>query len=257
MILLDQLSEILGAPQSLWQLRDGSEVLAAVGRWRHEGARLESARADVVQYVFNVSEGQRVEIQGPAARVERTIRAGSVGVVAPQSRVTISGHADTVQILLNRKLLSDAHVSVARLQAAGAQALVGLARASSEALERVVAGLARPSALPKTRECLPPAVRAELRVMMEGSPTVEELADAAGLSVFHFIRAYRQTEGTTPHARILDLRLERALNLLMQPGARVDDVGEATGFDSPSHFISAFRRRAGVTPGAVRDAANL
>ena len=50
--------------------------------------------------------------------------------------------------------------------------------------------------------------------------------------------------------------MDLALDSLLQPAARVDWIAGQTGFSSPAHFVSAFRRRLGVTPpGALRNAA--
>jgi AraC family transcriptional regulator len=61
-------------------------------------------------------------------------------------------------------------------------------------------------------------------------------------------------KGQTPHAHILTRRIEISLELLLKDDAHVDTIADALGFSSPSHFIMSFRRRVGVTPGALRDA---
>jgi AraC family transcriptional regulator len=81
------------------------------------------------------------------------------------------------------------------------------------------------------------------------------LADAASLSLHHFIKVCRQSEGLTPHALLIEKRIERAIEILLEGMATVDEVAIQVGFFSPSHFISTFRRWVGVTPAALRRAA--
>ena len=84
------------------------------------------------------------------------------------------------------------------------------------------------------------------------SPTLSELAEETGLSLFHFSRQFRSTFGASPHAYSLKLRLERALDLLARTAMPVAEVASQTGFASPAHFGERFRREMGVTPGALR-----
>ncbi|WP_371417116.1 helix-turn-helix transcriptional regulator [Granulicella sp. S156] len=83
------------------------------------------------------------------------------------------------------------------------------------------------------------------------------MAAGAGFSLHHFIKAFRRAAGQMPHAHLLGLRLAHALDLMLGRNVRVDQASEETGFSSPSHFVSVFRKHLGVTPGAVRDAALL
>ena len=83
---------------------------------------------------------------------------------------------------------------------------------------------------------------------------MNELAEAAGLSLHHFIKVCREAEGCTPHALLLQKRVERAIVLLSDRRARVNEIAMLTGFSSPSHFVSTFHRLTGVTPAAYREA---
>jgi AraC family transcriptional regulator len=77
---------------------------------------------------------------------------------------------------------------------------------------------------------------------------LEDLAKVAGLSVFHFARAFRQSMGATPHQYVLKRRIDKARALLRQPGSTIDAVATATGFADASHFSKIFRKQVGVTP---------
>src|ERR1700728_2087481 len=86
------------------------------------------------------------------------------------------------------------------------------------------------------------------------SPKLDQLADAACLSVNHFIRAFHQHTGVTPHRHVVLRRLERGITLLKKPGKSVAEVAHDVGFCTPAHFVAAFRRTMGVTPGALQTA---
>jgi AraC family transcriptional regulator len=86
------------------------------------------------------------------------------------------------------------------------------------------------------------------------SPKLDQLADAACLSVNHFIRAFHQHTGVTPHRHVVLRRLERGITLLKKPGKSVAEVADGVGFATPAHFVATFRRTMGVTPGAFQTA---
>ena len=93
------------------------------------------------------------------------------------------------------------------------------------------------------------------RRLREGRPPgVEELAAEAALSVNHFIRAYRESTGTTPYQQLVVSRQQKAMALLGESGLPVADVANLLGFCSPAHFGMSFRKKLGVTPGEYRDA---
>ena len=97
-------------------------------------------------------------------------------------------------------------------------------------------------------------ITAALEDATSPSPTLSQLACAASLSVNHFIRAFRQQTGVTPHRHVVLRRLERGITLLKKPGKSVAEVADRAGFATPAHFIATFRRTMGVTPGAFQAA---
>ena len=78
--------------------------------------------------------------------------------------------------------------------------------------------------------------------------TLQELAAAAGLSKFHFVRLFSAVVGATPHRYQLLLRIGRARRLL-RDGEGIAPVAQHTGFFDQSHFTACFREIVGVTPG--------
>jgi AraC family transcriptional regulator len=82
--------------------------------------------------------------------------------------------------------------------------------------------------------------------------TISDLAALAGLSHYHFIRAFKDTVGLTPYQYVLSKRTRRARALLSKSGMSLGDVALAVGFSDTSHLNRVFRKFTGVTPTAFR-----
>jgi len=85
--------------------------------------------------------------------------------------------------------------------------------------------------------------------------TLAQIAEAARLSKFHLLRAFRQVYGATPHALLTARRAEVAARLLAKPDADLTAVAEAAGFGSRWSLQRALRRHCGATGRALRSAA--
>ena len=78
------------------------------------------------------------------------------------------------------------------------------------------------------------------------------LANAAGLSEYHFLRMFKQSTGYTPHQYVINQRIERAKELLQKTDMSVTEIAYLLGFSTPAHFTHHFRRKTGVTPSTLR-----
>ena len=87
---------------------------------------------------------------------------------------------------------------------------------------------------------------------MEGDLSLEELADAAGLSIAHFSEMFRESTGQSPHQFVLHRRVDRAMEMLRAAQMRVLDVAVACGFKTQQHFARVFRRVCGASPTEYR-----
>ena len=76
---------------------------------------------------------------------------------------------------------------------------------------------------------------------------VENIACAAFMSRFHFIRMFKQAYGITPRQYLRDLRLSKAKELLKQ-GVSVTQVCFEVGYSSLPTFSNAFKRSMGCSP---------
>src|SRR5262249_44446121 len=80
----------------------------------------------------------------------------------------------------------------------------------------------------------------------------DRLARMASYSPWHFIRAFRAAYQQTPHAFLVDQRLQRARRLLRSSHLAVAEIALASGFENRCAFSRLFRQRFGVTAGAMR-----
>jgi AraC family transcriptional regulator, regulatory protein of adaptative response / methylated-DNA-[protein]-cysteine methyltransferase len=85
----------------------------------------------------------------------------------------------------------------------------------------------------------------------ETVPSLAELADAAGISPFHFHRVFKQITGATPRDYARTHRLGRFAEKL-DSGEPVTEAIYASGFGSSSRAYEAAPAGLGMTPGARR-----
>jgi transcriptional regulator of acetoin/glycerol metabolism len=109
---------------------------------------------------------------------------------------------------------------------------------------------------PPARGGLPPGamrrVREHVEVHLSESMDLAELAAIAGLSLFHFARAFKQSAGVTPHHYLVRRRIERAQEMLARSELPLSEIALATGFSDQSHLARHFRQMLGMTPGQFR-----
>jgi AraC family transcriptional regulator len=82
--------------------------------------------------------------------------------------------------------------------------------------------------------------------------SLSDIARGAGISLFHFSRVFKQFTNFSPHQYLLHLRLEHADLLLRNTFLSVTQICFESGFNSLEHFISAFTRQYGLSPGKYR-----
>lgn len=96
------------------------------------------------------------------------------------------------------------------------------------------------------------AARDQLRDVGNAEPTIDEVARAAALSRFHFVREFKAVFGETPVRFRTRSRLDRAKDLLVHTEDSITDVCLAVGFTSLGSFSALFSRRFGVSPTRYR-----
>jgi len=122
-------------------------------------------------------------------------------------------------------------------------ALAGLAERGAATPEVARGGLA-PLALRRATE--------RLAANLAGTVTLTELAADAGLSPFHFARAFKHSTGLPPHRYQLQLRIDVAKRLLETTDRAITDIALDVGYESSQALARLFRRELGTSPGDWR-----
>jgi len=91
----------------------------------------------------------------------------------------------------------------------------------------------------------------------DGRATLAGLAQAAGVSPYHFLRIFEQLTGVTPHQYVRRLRLREAALRLATETSKVVDIALESGFGDVSNFNRSFRAEFGVNPRAYREGSRV
>jgi len=202
-----------------------------------------SSRWDI-QLPLNV-----VQLYLPHATLERI--AGQANMAGPGELLERTAHPDPIT---SRLLMSaaDALEGSAALDALFRQQLTDLLAtrllaaytgAAPVAFQPVIGGLS-PNALRRAIE--------RMRSDSDADVSLGALASDAGLSRFHFCRAFKESTGLSPHAWLRQHRLEQAMNMLRDTDASVVSVAAALGYGSQTAFAAAFRKLTGEAPSSWR-----
>lgn len=82
--------------------------------------------------------------------------------------------------------------------------------------------------------------------------SLEQLADLLGLRVFSLIRKFQSTLETSPHAYVMQKRVERACKMLSNSESPLKVIAANSGFADQSHMTRVFRKMLNATPGSLR-----
>jgi AraC-like DNA-binding protein len=136
-------------------------------------------------------------------------------------------------------------------------ALTGRHADAGSAHERLIlllAGLLHPKR-PSSALVAPELARAKARIDDDPTApiTLADLAREAGVSCFQVVRGFTKLTGLTPHAYIVQRRLDAA-RAMIAAGGTLANAAAACGFADQSHFNRTFVGRYGMTPGTYAEA---
>lgn len=83
--------------------------------------------------------------------------------------------------------------------------------------------------------------------------TIAHLSQRVGFSEYHFSQLFRQSFGMTPHQYLLQVRIDRAKQLLRKTRDPILAIVYQVGFQNQSHFTRVFRQQVGCTPRQFRN----
>jgi AraC family transcriptional regulator len=217
-----------------------------------KSAAIGTARSGVVT-IIPAGSSARWDIPGPVNVFQlylphRTLErvAGEADTSAPRELLERTGHPDPI---ISRLLISasDAIVGSAALDALFRHQLNDLlatrllaAHAGAPAVFQPALGGLAPTTLRRAIERLHSDVDTDV--------SLAALASDAGLSRFHFCRAFKESTGLSPHAWLRQHRLEQAMKMLRDTDDSVVSIAAALGYASQTAFAAAFRKLTGETP---------
>ena len=185
-----------------------------------------------------------VQLYLPPTTLERVAR--EAGIATPTDLVERTAHPDPIT---SRLLLSAADV----LEGHGALDTLFRHQLTDLLATRLLAAhTGSPTTFQPTMGGIAPKVllRAieRLRSDSDADVSLAALASDAGLSRFHFCRAFKESTGLSPHAWLRQYRLEQAMNMLRDSDTSIASVAAELGYGSQTAFAAAFRKLTGETP---------
>jgi AraC-like DNA-binding protein len=89
------------------------------------------------------------------------------------------------------------------------------------------------------------------RCYQEGTP-LSKIAESAGVSRSHLCRVFKRVTGLSLKRFLTRRRLQAAKQLILEPGATIDQVARRVGYRDAGHFDRVFRQWEGRTPSGYR-----
>lgn len=83
-------------------------------------------------------------------------------------------------------------------------------------------------------------------------PSLTELSRVVGINEYKLKRGFKEVFKTTVFGYLADHRLDTARQELLESGKTISEIAYETGYSSPQHFSTAFRKKFGVSPREAR-----
>lgn len=86
----------------------------------------------------------------------------------------------------------------------------------------------------------------------QDAPSLEELSQHAGYTKDHFARVFKKVVGLTPHDYLINARVRRARQLLVESNLSIKEIASALGYRDIYFFSRQFKAKMGITPSEAR-----
>lgn len=96
------------------------------------------------------------------------------------------------------------------------------------------------------------AVEQVMREHWDSRLSLEQMAETARLSKFHFASKFKRVTGQTPVQRFTQIKMQKACELLDQDDQSVNAIAEQLGYEDPQYFSRVFKKTIGYSPRAYR-----
>ncbi|MBC7978995.1 MAG: AraC family transcriptional regulator [Armatimonadetes bacterium] len=92
----------------------------------------------------------------------------------------------------------------------------------------------------------------KMRENLGGTLEWDELAKDLGMSYSSFRRVFRKETGLSPGSYFIEMKMNRARQLLASTGKTIQEISDLLGFESVYYFSRLFKARNGMPPSATR-----
>ncbi len=82
--------------------------------------------------------------------------------------------------------------------------------------------------------------------------SLDQIAENMYLSPFYISKIFKSETGDTPIRHLINIRLEKAKELLVDGSGSIQEVAAAVGYDDAYHFSKLFKKRYGMSPSQAR-----
>jgi AraC family transcriptional regulator len=165
---------------------------------------------------------------------------------------------DRIDLTVQRGITDPTFRHIAMALRAGVQSGAALDRMYGEALSTALAvhllreydaAVLRPKRQygELSREKLVRAVE-YIQDQLDADLTVSGIAQAVGMSPYHFTRLFKEFTGQTPYQYVVDARVKKAKELLTTGKFTISEVAYHVGFADQSHLTRHFKRVFGLPP---------
>jgi AraC-like DNA-binding protein len=86
----------------------------------------------------------------------------------------------------------------------------------------------------------------------QDAPSLEELSQHAGYTKDHFARVFKKVVGQTPHDYLINARVRRARQMLVESNLSIKEIASALGYRDIYFFSRQFKAKMGITPSEAR-----
>jgi AraC-like DNA-binding protein len=87
-------------------------------------------------------------------------------------------------------------------------------------------------------------IKADLRKHL----TIREIAARVGTNSYSLKRTFKEVYGMGPYEYLVEIRLQKASELLLQMDYSVKTISKQVGYRSPSSFVAMFKRKTNMSP---------
>lgn len=81
---------------------------------------------------------------------------------------------------------------------------------------------------------------------------LDAISRETGMSKFHFLRLFKAQYGRTPHQYLTEVRMQKAMHLLLHTQDSITEISSGLGYEYPNSFIKSFRKTYETSPQRYR-----